>query len=399
MSQTPQSEECITRREALTAIAAASLATSVACAPKQEAVEREQPPQLVHTTRSAQPREEAMVNPILSVDALPQGQPWPTTEPFLFCVHHDDDYPKANASLGPAATLEGRNIGSDFGRKDGWSMYHGRHVPGFPRHPHRGFETVTVVRSGLVDHADSLGAIARYGRGDVQWLTAGDGINHAEMFPLLSQTERNPIDFFQIWLNLPKKHKRVPPSFAMYWEDTIPKITVEDDSEKQTELTLVAGSYKDQSAPKPPQYSWAADPANAVAIWTLKMDPHAQFTIPKAAHQPNRALYLLRGGGIQIAGRSIGNMNRILLEPSVDTPVLNGQTQSELLLLQARPIGEPIARRGPFVMNTREEIVQAYRDYQRTQFGGWPWPSDSPVHGRDDKRFARRPDGSTEEAS
>ena len=92
-------------------------------------------------------------------------------------------------------------------------MYHGDVVPGFPRHPHRGFETVTVVRDGLVDHADSLGAAARYGRGDVQWLTAGSGINHAEMFPLLDENQPNPIDFLQIWLNLPKAKKMVEPRF------------------------------------------------------------------------------------------------------------------------------------------------------------------------------------------
>src|ERR1044071_8847106 len=115
----------------------------------------------------------------------PLGFPWETADPFLFCVHHDDAYPAGNERLGPAASLTGRNIGSDFPRRDGFRMCHGDVVPGFPEHPHRGFETVTVVRRGLVDHSDSLGAAARYGQGDVQWLTAGSGIVHAEMFPLL----------------------------------------------------------------------------------------------------------------------------------------------------------------------------------------------------------------------
>src|SRR5690606_10207890 len=101
-------------------------------------------------------------------------------------------------------------------------------VPGFPAHPHRGFETVTVVRRGLLDHADSLGAAARYGGGDVQWLTAGAGIQHAEMFPLLERHAPNPVELFQIWLNLPAADKLAPPHFAMLWAPTIPRITVLD---------------------------------------------------------------------------------------------------------------------------------------------------------------------------
>ncbi len=81
-------------------------------------------------------------------------------------------------------SLAGRMLGSDFSYRDGWSMYHGKRVPGFPQHPHRGFETVTVVRRGFIDHSDSLGATARFGQGDTQWLTAGGGIQHSEMFPL-----------------------------------------------------------------------------------------------------------------------------------------------------------------------------------------------------------------------
>src|SRR5512147_3033712 len=101
--------------------------------------------------------------------------PYATRDPFLFCVHHDDHYPAGNEDLGPKASLAGRNLGQDFVVKDGFRMYHGERVPGFPCHPHRGFETVTVVRNGLVDHSDSMGAAGRYGQGDVPWMTAGAG--------------------------------------------------------------------------------------------------------------------------------------------------------------------------------------------------------------------------------
>jgi len=127
---------------------------------------------------------------ILSV--VPLGFQWPTLDPFLFCVHHDDAYPAGNEQLGPAAPLDGRELGMDFAGKDGWRMYHGTTVPGFPQHPHRGFETVTIVRRGLIDHSDSLGATARFGRGDVQWLTAGKGISHCEMFPAARPGRRQP---------------------------------------------------------------------------------------------------------------------------------------------------------------------------------------------------------------
>src|SRR6478672_3552721 len=157
------------------------------------------------------------------IQTVPLGFQWPTIDPFLFCVHHDDAYPAGNAQLGPAASLEGRDLGQDFAGIDGWRMYHGQVVPGFPQHPHRGFETVTFVRRGLIDHSDSLGATARFGRGDVQWLTAGEGIVHSEMFPLLDPAAPNPVELFQIWLNLPSADKMVEPYFTMLWNEEIPR--------------------------------------------------------------------------------------------------------------------------------------------------------------------------------
>jgi redox-sensitive bicupin YhaK (pirin superfamily) len=149
--------------------------------------------------------------------------PWPAIDPFLFCVHHADAYPKGNDAMGPAASLTGRHLGQDFEGRDGWRMYHGEEIPGFPQHPHRGFETVTIARKGFIDHSDSLGAAARFGKGDAQWLTAGAGIVHSEMFPLLAKDAPNPAELFQLWLNLPRASKMAKPYFSMFWADTIPR--------------------------------------------------------------------------------------------------------------------------------------------------------------------------------
>ena len=335
-------------------------------------------------------------DPVLSV--LPLGFPWQTFDPFLFCVHHDDAYPAGNDQLGPAASLAGRDIGQDFAGKDGWRMYHGETVPGFPQHPHRGFETVTIVRRGLIDHSDSLGAAARFGRGDVQWLTAGKGIVHSEMFPLLDKTQDNPLELFQIWLNLPRASKMVNPYFSMLWDRTIPRHVARDAAGNTAEVTIIAGSLGDVRAPAAPPDSWASRADADVAIWSIKLSPNATWTLPAAKPGTNRTLYFFRGKGIRIADRSFENHAGVRLRPELDVALAAGPDGAELLLLQGRPINEPVVQYGPFVMNTPAEIQQAFIDYRRTQFGGWPWPKDDPVHGRDEDRFARHADGRIERA-
>ena len=325
----------------------------------------------------------------------PQGFPWETADPFLFCVHHDDRYPAGTDQMGPAAALDGRDLGQDFAGKDGWRMYHGLRVPGFPQHPHRGFETVTVVRRGLLDHSDSMGATARFGRGDVQWLTAGRGIVHAEMFPLVERDRANPLELFQIWLNLPSGDKMVEPYFSMHWSDAIPKRVLHDGEGRTIELTLHAGHYADARAVAPPPNSWAARPESDVAIWTIKLAPGVRWTLP-AAPGANRSLYFFGGEGARVDGHVIPNNHRVTLRGDVEAALAGGREETEALLLQGRPIGEQVSHYGPFVMNTPEEIRQAILDYRRTQFGGWPWPSDDPVHAREEGRFARHADGRVE---
>ncbi len=324
------------------------------------------------------------------------GFPWPTRDPFLFCVHHLDHYPKGNAVLGPDASLAGRDIGMDFTIKDGWRMYHGERVPGFPAHPHRGFETVTIARQGHIDHSDSLGAAARFGHGDVQWMTAGRGIVHSEMFPLLDPSGPNTCELFQIWLNLPKRAKMVPPHFSMLWSPLIPRRVIKGPGAAESEVVIVAGRFGDAAGPPPPPDSWASTEDSDVGIWTIRMSPDAELTLPSAGPHTQRNLYFFAGDRLLVDGHSVTEHCYLEMETPHAVRLKNGDTAAELLMLQGRPIAEPVAHHGPFVMNTSEELYQAMVDFQQTQFGGWPWSDGEPVHPRDAGRFARHADGKEE---
>ena len=251
------------------------------------------------------------------------------------------------------------------------------------------------MRKGLIDHADSLGAAARFGRGDVQWLTAGRGIVHAEMFPLLATDQANPLELFQIWLNLPAASKMAPPHFTMFWSQDVVRHVTQDEAGRSTELAVIAGRLQDADAPQPPPPdSWAAQLDADVAIWTLRMDPGARWTLPATAGQlTQRSLYFFKGEQVDVDGELLTQHAAIELAGSAVTLVNRGSKDAEFLLLQGKPIGEPVAQYGPFVMNTQAEIRQTVADYQRTQFGGWPWADSGPVHGREPTRFARYPDG------
>ncbi|ARU06100.1 pirin [Comamonas serinivorans] len=346
----------------------------------------------------------------LIVGAQPLGSPMPGMDPFIFAMYHQDQYPPGNGRLGPdPALLAGRNLGMDFSRRDGWSMYHGDEVPGFPAHPHRGFETVTIVRQGLVDHADSLGATARYGRGDVQWLTTGSGVQHGEMFPLVHDDQPNTLDLFQIWLNLPARHKMVPADFTMFWASDIPHVTHTDAEGRRSDVEVIAGDFVPVTAGasadaagagvkalQPPRHSWASEPGAGVAIWIVRLDPGASLTLPAASRRVRRALYLTTGQRLSVGEHRFDQPVMVELDPGQPAPLHNpGTTLIEVLVLQGQPIGEPVAAQGPFVMNSREELLQAMRDYQRTAFGGWPWPSAAHTHGQA-ARFAQHPDGRIE---
>lgn len=322
---------------------------------------------------------------------------WPHFEPFLFCVHHNDLYPAGNTEQGiDKNILASRNLGQDFELKDGFRMYHGKIIPGFPVHPHRGFETITIVRKGYIDHADSMGAAGRYGQGDVQWMTAGSGVQHSEMFPLLQSTEKNPVELFQIWLNLPKKNKMADPHFTMFWNEKIPIFKSEQDG---CEVSVISGFYKNVMSLNPPPDSWASDPKNEVKILLVKLPKNKIFELEKSVNTVQRAIYFFNGSKIKMNRTEIDSKTGILVDAQIDLEITAVDDFCEILVLQSATMNEPVVQHGPFVMNSKEEISKTIQDYQKTQFGGWAWPRTDMTHGSKIERFAKYPDGRIEKPS
>ncbi len=333
-------------------------------------------------------------NKILKTQKL--GFQWQTEDPFIITMHHRDMYPPGNENQGPSRSLEGRNLGEDFTLRDGFRMYHGTTVPGFPAHPHCGFETVTIVLEGFVDHFDSSGANGRYGNGDVQWLTTGKGCQHTEMFPLVHQDKNNPLELFQIWLNLAAKNKFAEPEYKMLWAEDIPEIQQVDPNGKKTNVKLIAGKLQEKSSLKPTAASWANDPNNHVGIYLIHMEPNATFILPAVSATLNRNAYFYAGNEMEIDGTLVPASNRVKLAGDQEIEMKNGEADAYILVLEGEPIQEPVAQYGPFVMTTEQEIRNAFNEYRRTQFGGWQWGRLDPVNERDSGRFARYADGTIE---
>ena len=306
-------------------------------------------------------------------------------------------YPVGNAH-NMNAPRKGNGADFDWGRP--YRMYHGDEIPGFPQHPHRGFETLTLVQEGTCDHTDSLGQAGRYGgdghAGDLQWMTAGAGCVHGENFPLRHSDKPNTLRLFQIWLNLPAKAKFAQPTYRMSWAEEMRFVA----GEGGAECEVAAGSLNgvSPSTPPPPD-SWAADPNNDVGVFYITVPPGGSFTLPPAVHGGaiNRTAYMCEGPQdgktVTVDGTPIprGRAEMTLdarLPCTFSSSAPAGSEVAHFLILQGRPLDEPVVQRGPFVMNTAAEIQEANADYRRTQFGGWPWQEDAVVFPRDQDRFA-----------
>ncbi|NIO59701.1 MAG: pirin family protein, partial [Acidobacteria bacterium] len=226
----------------------------------------------------------------------------------------------------------------------------------------------------------------------VQWLTTGSGIMHAEMFPLIHEDRANPLELFQIWLNLPPESKMVDAYFGMLWCEEIPTIT----PAPGVSVDVIAGPIDGHSPPAAPPDSWASQPGSHLAIWLIRLDNGASWTLPTAPAAVNRMLHCFIGDDVRVGGLPISDRIGARLAGDVPTVISNHGAPAEFLLLQGMPIGAPVFQMGPFVMNSHEELRQAVIDYNRTQFGGWPWDRPDPVHARTEGRFALHADGRVE---
>lgn len=314
------------------------------------------------------------------ISRQPLSHPWQGFDPFLFAVHHLDHYPAGDGQLGILPQ-------DRAGEGQGWQMYHGERVPGFPAHPHRGFETVSIVLRGFIDHADSLGVAARYGQGDVQWLTTGAGIEHGEMFPLVNTDGPNTLELFQIWLNLPPEGKSAQPAFDMFWAEDLP--AVEQDGAR---VSVIAGPFGAVQPLAPPPASWAARADSHLAIWLIDLEPGGRIDLPTAPAGVLRRAYVYEGT-VSVDGTAQPPAHLLDLDPTQGARLSNeAEVPVRLLVLQSRPIGAPVVARGPFVLNTSQQMLETISHYQSGGFGPWPWPSRAQTHG-DEGRFIRYPDG------
>ena len=315
-----------------------------------------------------------------------EGARVPVQNPYILVAHHTDDYPEGNGEMAPIAFPPDWVKGNDFSSTRGWKMYHGEYVPGFPAHPHRGFQTITYAKTGYIDHFDSHGNYGRYGEGDVQWMVAGKGMQHAEMFPLIKTEEANPFEIVQIWLNLPAKMKMVEGSYEMHWREELPVVVLDQNDPSNNYLKVLAGSYSQASAPTPSKVSYGHEETHYVNIWEGQLASGKKLTIPKFPENVPVQLFI-RSGEVMVDGNKITSSS--LFVYTSDKEVQFEVTEAlDFMVFTGKEIKEEVFAYGPFVMTTREEVVQAYNDFERTMFGGWPWPDGSPTIPASEGRFS-----------
>ena len=227
---------------------------------------------------------------------------------------------------------------------------------GVGQHPHRGFETVTLVYQGELEHRDTSGAGGTIGEGDVQWMTAGAGIVHEEFHSRAFSEKGGPLEMVQLWVNLPASAKATPATYQTLLDADIPKV----DLGRSGQLRVVAGQYLEHQGP--------AITHTPINVWDIHLEPGAQLelTVPEG----HTTLLVALKGTVQVNGEEIlRDAELASFSRNGKSVALESNNSAHLLMLTGEPIDEPVAGQGPFVMNTQEEIQQAITDFQNGTFG------------------------------
>lgn len=228
---------------------------------------------------------------------------------------------------------------------------------GVGQHPHRGFETVTIVYHGEVEHRDSTGKGGVIGPGDVQWMTAGGGILHEEFHSDSFAQRGGVFEMVQLWVNLPAKDKMTAPGYQAIRNETIPLVTL---PEGAGSLRVIAGDYAGENGP--------AQTFSPLNVWDIRLNQgkSTEFSLPDGW---NTALIVLRGT-VQVNGDAVArDAEMVLLGSAGSKVIVEANNDAVLLLLSGEPIEEPIIGYGPFVMNTQEQIAEAIADFNSGRFG------------------------------
>lgn len=228
---------------------------------------------------------------------------------------------------------------------------------GVGQHPHRGFETVTIVYDGEVQHRDSTGSGGLIGPGDVQWMTAASGILHEEFHSESFARTGGKLEMVQLWVNLPAKDKMAAPGYQTILDSDIPRIALKDNAGS---LRLIAGEFEGHTGP--------SRTFTPIDVWDLHLNAGRLLTLDLHEGR-NSALVVLKGSVRVNAGESASVGQLVLFERAGRAVSLEAGEDAVVLLLSGEPIDEPIVGHGPFVMNSEEEIHQAFVDFQSGRFG------------------------------
>ena len=231
---------------------------------------------------------------------------------------------------------------------------------GVGEHPHRGFETVTIVYQGEVAHRDSVGNSGVIGPGDVQWMTAAAGILHDEFHSPAFMRRGGRLEMAQLWVNLPAKHKMAPPRYQSILNAQIPQVTLPAGAGT---LRVIAGSYSGQQGP--------AATFSELNVWDVRLRSGTEVTL-SMPEEHSAAIAVLRGAVTANGSREARDAELVLLERNGSDIHIAAGADSTILVLSGVPIAEPIVGYGPFVMNTRQEIETAMNDFQLGKFGRMP---------------------------